>query len=620
MVNRGNRVQIEVDADTTRAERDFQNLGQRIGGLSGTITQARTALLGFGAAIGAVGGAAGIVTMARNIANASDEIQKMAQRTGLSTEALSELRFAAEQSGASLNLLNPAIRRIQRTVEEASRGLGTYQQALADVGLSYQDLANQSPEEQFLRVADAISRLRSEQARTTAAFDLFGDSGVQLLPLISGGRRGIEAQRQEARDLGVTISQQQADAAASFNDAMNRFSEAVTSLQRDVVEPLLPAMTRFINVLAGQREPAGPPPTLEEAQQIQRRTLGQILGQGFAPADFPTTLSPQVQREIDALNLLVLQAAARQVQLAFELEDTAVQPIRRETEFIQAQRRLERQAREGAAQRAATFRAADFFDETAFFSGPAGLNFVSIDARNRAARERARVQGQAPELQLGGFRPGFALPEGASTDARLRARQLIDSGQLGGPQRGDLTDDERADIVRSAREGTSLFRSLRGVNDAAAEAFAAGRITRETAFNALVAEMQASAEARRNERERIEETTEALARLARFTENLNQQQLNAASRFGADIIASAAGIDPGTTDAFLRTNRRRASTGEPVTLRQLGDETAILLATNPNGTDTNRQISRGRSNARISVRMDGREVGESVADEATEGN
>ena len=54
----------------------------------------------------AIAGAAAIIGFAtgaiKNFADLGDELDKMSQRTGLSVENLSALKFAAEQSGASL--------------------------------------------------------------------------------------------------------------------------------------------------------------------------------------------------------------------------------------------------------------------------------------------------------------------------------------------------------------------------------------------------------------------------------------------------------------------------------------------------------------------------------------
>ena len=56
----------------------------------GAAVIAGSAILGFG------------ISSIKTFAETGDAIQKMALRTGFSTEALSELGFAAEQSGASL--------------------------------------------------------------------------------------------------------------------------------------------------------------------------------------------------------------------------------------------------------------------------------------------------------------------------------------------------------------------------------------------------------------------------------------------------------------------------------------------------------------------------------------
>ena len=58
----------------------------------------------------------------------------MAKRTGFSTEALSELRFAAEQSGADLGTLEKGVKRMQSTLLDAELGLSTAVDALETAG------------------------------------------------------------------------------------------------------------------------------------------------------------------------------------------------------------------------------------------------------------------------------------------------------------------------------------------------------------------------------------------------------------------------------------------------------------------------------------------------------
>ena len=50
---------------------------------------------------------------------------------------------------------------------------------------------------------------------------LLGRAGTQLLPLMQDGAAGIEALQKQARELGLTISTDDADAAATLTDTLN---------------------------------------------------------------------------------------------------------------------------------------------------------------------------------------------------------------------------------------------------------------------------------------------------------------------------------------------------------------------------------------------------------------
>ena len=51
-----------------------------------------------------------------------DDVQKMADRTGMSAEAESQLAHAAELSGTSVEILETGIRKMQRTLGDAAMG------------------------------------------------------------------------------------------------------------------------------------------------------------------------------------------------------------------------------------------------------------------------------------------------------------------------------------------------------------------------------------------------------------------------------------------------------------------------------------------------------------------
>jgi hypothetical protein len=180
-------------------------------------------LMTFGAKLMAGGLALAVPLLGavRTFASMGDTVAKMSLRTGVSAESLSELGFAAEQSGSDLSSLENGLRRMQRTIEDAGRGLSTSIDALDNLGLKVEDLQNLSPEEQFKLIADRMAGIADPTTRAATAMEIFGRSGTQLLPLMQNGAAGIETLQKQARELGLTISTQDANAAAVLTDTLN---------------------------------------------------------------------------------------------------------------------------------------------------------------------------------------------------------------------------------------------------------------------------------------------------------------------------------------------------------------------------------------------------------------
>jgi hypothetical protein len=196
------------------------------------------------AAAGAAAGAAGIA-MGVSAAKAGDKLDKMAARTGVSVEALSQLGFAAEQSGSDLDTMGNALFRLRRRMANAATGGGPAKRAFDDLGLASIDTAA-TVDEQFTRVVEALSGVQDESLRAQYAFELFGDQAKSLLPLLNSGADGINALRNEADMLGRTMSTEQATAAAMFSDSLNRLKTQVSGLTQQVGLSLLPTMTAWV--------------------------------------------------------------------------------------------------------------------------------------------------------------------------------------------------------------------------------------------------------------------------------------------------------------------------------------------------------------------------------------
>ncbi len=182
----------------------------------------------------------------KSFAETGDEIQKMSIRTGVSTEALSALKYAADMSGTSLGGLESSIKLMQRGIYDASQGTGTMVDALKKLNIPVGVLKGMKPEDQFMKLASAIAEIQDPTVRAAMAVEVFGRSGTDLLPMLADGKEGLTKMKDEAAKLGLIFDQEAADKAAKFNDALTTLKGGMTGIQMTIAENLIPVLMPLI--------------------------------------------------------------------------------------------------------------------------------------------------------------------------------------------------------------------------------------------------------------------------------------------------------------------------------------------------------------------------------------
>ena len=197
-------------------------------------------LMGLGATMATIG--AGIKA-AFNFASVGDSLAKMSTRLHTNTEFLSEMGHVAKMTGADLGTMESALSSMQ---SNALAGDDTF----ARLGLDTRVLSFQPVEKQFDMVIDRLGGIRNEAILAAMATKIFGGAGSALLPMLKEGSAGIAAMRQEARDLGVAMSGEQAQAAVEMTSAWNRVKQALSGAATTLGSALAPALTEIFNKIA----------------------------------------------------------------------------------------------------------------------------------------------------------------------------------------------------------------------------------------------------------------------------------------------------------------------------------------------------------------------------------
>lgn len=198
------------------------------------------------AVVGAVALGAALVKITKDTADAGDEAAKAAQRVGITAEEMQELAFAANLAGAEMSDVEVGFRRLAANAFDASNGTGEAKDAFDALGVSVLDSSGELKGQLalFEETAGRLSEVENLTRRAALAQDIFGRSGSKLLPLLNQGADGIRRMREEARALGLVMSEEDTKAAEEFNDSLLRLSSIAKGLRNTIGTALIPRLTK----------------------------------------------------------------------------------------------------------------------------------------------------------------------------------------------------------------------------------------------------------------------------------------------------------------------------------------------------------------------------------------
>jgi hypothetical protein len=216
---------------------------------------------GFAAAAAAAAGLAVGIKKAVDIGGALSELSA---RTGVAAGELRVLQMAFERAGLSADKVGPAINKMQRAIIEAGQGSKTAQDALANLGLSVEQLSGLSPDKQFEAIGQAINGISNPAAQAAAAMQIFGRSGGEMLALFKDSGALGDA----ARAIGsqADLLTRNANLFDRASDILNTIGSKLEGFFVGVADQVVPAIL----------------PLLEAADGLDFAGIGQSLGEGIA--------------------------------------------------------------------------------------------------------------------------------------------------------------------------------------------------------------------------------------------------------------------------------------------------------------------------------------------------
>ena len=171
--------------------------------------------------INALGVGISIATVAKALDYAAS-IGEVSQQLGVATKSYQELSYAATQVGVSQQELETGLARL-------TRNIGTGAEVFAQLGIAIRDTAgnSRSTSDVFNDVADKLRKIEDPAKRAAIEVAIFGKTGQKLDTMLSGGTEALGAMADEARRLGMVLSDKQIRDADNAADAFGRVKKTL---------------------------------------------------------------------------------------------------------------------------------------------------------------------------------------------------------------------------------------------------------------------------------------------------------------------------------------------------------------------------------------------------------
>lgn len=227
-----NAVSKKVGTVCRNAQKDFR-------ALSKTLTSVGVDMM-------ALGGPplAGALLGFKKLVDAGGDLADLSKQLGVSTAALSELRYAASLSGVGMEDLSKGFQIMQKNL-----GNGKSKDALKTLGLDQKSIKAAAPDQAFEKIIDALGRVKNQSDRMNLAQQVFGKGGGMFLRLAEGGAAGIRQLREEAKSMGISIGDDLASKLDDTGDNWDRLMARVDGLKTQLAVQLAPTIGSIIDWL-----------------------------------------------------------------------------------------------------------------------------------------------------------------------------------------------------------------------------------------------------------------------------------------------------------------------------------------------------------------------------------
>jgi len=317
-----------IDSTVKQAEGAAGKTGASVGAMAKNV--ASGAMMVASAGVAAAGALVNIGTQAAENADAIDE---GSQALGVSAEGYQEWAYILDQNGMSIDSFGTSMKGLVKTMTDGSlKSSG----ALDSLGLSLEDLEGMSQEDLLDTVVTSFQDLPEGVDKSKLAMDVFGKSGLDMLPVLNQAAGSLDGLKTKAHEYGMVMSDEAVASGAELGDSMATLQMAGSGLMNSLGTSFVPLIQSVVDLILDnlpmiQGLIADIAPILTDALKTVVPVLLQMAEQLLPPLldliqqllpfvmQFASELFPVITQVLSALLPVALQIAEKVLPIAMSL-------------------------------------------------------------------------------------------------------------------------------------------------------------------------------------------------------------------------------------------------------------------------------------------------------------
>ena len=191
------------------------------------------------------------VLSVKNFADYADNVDKLADRTQLSTDLIQEMALVLGRNGQSVEELDTVSKGLTKTLGQVQDGVGRGKDALDELGISIteNDLNAERLDDVFIRIIKSLQNVEQDTRRNVLATDIFAGGQKTLAVTLTNTNEGFDQIRRQAHEMGLVLENDGVKSGAALTDQMADLGAQMAMVQVRIGELISPFLISLLDML-----------------------------------------------------------------------------------------------------------------------------------------------------------------------------------------------------------------------------------------------------------------------------------------------------------------------------------------------------------------------------------